>query len=198
MDLLIGTHNLGKLEEFVKLFKNYNIKLYTLNDFKNIIEPIESGSTFKENAYIKAKSYYEQTKMNVICDDTGLCVDSLNGEPGVYSARYACDIKDDFSPLDNSLKLLNKLKGITNRKAHFECSIVFFNGKEFIDSQGIINGTIANDFKGDSGFGYDPLFIPDGYDKTFAELGLDIKNKISHRALALNDILVKLDKILNK
>jgi len=187
--LLLATSNENKVKEIAQISKDLelDIEFLYLKDFNNIKEVVEDGKTFKENAIKKAKEYYSQTDISTLAEDSGLSVDALDGEPGIYSARFAGEDKDDNK---NNLKLLHILEGVNDRRAHFVCSAALVISKDNIETfEGVLDGDIYYNIKGDSGFGYDPLFIPKGYDKTMAELGIEIKNKISHRYKAIKDIL---------
>ena len=147
-----------------------------LND---LIEIEETGSTFEENALIKAKQVFERFKLPTIADDSGLVVDQLNGAPGIYSSRYAGEDGNDSA---NNEKLLRELKSYPHPHiAKFVCAAVHYDGEETITSEGEIKGRIIDEERGTNGFGYDPLFVPENYNKTSAELDPGIKNKISHR-----------------
>ncbi len=185
-ELLIATGNQGKFKEFTEFFKDYNIKAISTKNF-NVIEPEETGQSFKENAIIKAESYAKQTNCSVIADDSGLCVDQLDDKPGIYSARWAGKDKNFvFAMKKIKQELLNRKINLNQVTGYFICILVIYlkNGKNYI-YEGRVNGKITFPPKGDMGFGYDPIFIPNGYDKTFAELSSDIKQEISHRAVAL-------------
>ena len=185
--IILASNNPDKIKELKEILKNLDYKIISKSEagFSEDIE--ETGKTLEENASLKAKAIYEKAGECVISDDTGLFVEALKGELGVKTARYA---GENCSYDDNVEKLLNNLKGEKNRKAYFKTVLVFIgkDGKE-IYFEGKINGKIATEKKGDSGFGYDPIFIPEGYDESFAQLGLDTKNKISHRKLAMNKLL---------
>ena len=158
-----------------------------LKDFPNIKEALEDGSTLKENAVKKAKSYYAQTGIITLSEDSGLSVDALGGEPGVYSSRFSGEDKNDRK---NNLKLLHILEGVEERQARFICVAALALSKERIETfEGVLEGEVSNQMKGGFGFGYDPVFIPAGYDKTLAELGLEVKNSISHRKQAIQQAL---------
>ncbi|MES2566574.1 MAG: non-canonical purine NTP diphosphatase [Bacteroidota bacterium] len=185
MKLIFATHNLHKLKEVKSLLPD-NIQLLSLSDidFKNEIE--ETEPTIEGNALLKARTIYQHTGINCFSDDSGLLVDALNGAPGVYSARYAGEQKNDQ---DNIQKLLTELKNRKNRAAHFKTVMALvIDGKEYL-FEGTIKGEITLERHGANGFGYDPVFLPDGYDHTFAEMESDIKNKISHRAIALKKLV---------
>lgn len=185
MKIAIATKNLGKLKEFQELSKGTDYELIPIpEDIKEL--PPETGETFYENALIKAKFISEVLGIPAIGDDSGLEVDVLNGEPGVYSARYSDSGRDE----DNCIKLLENLEGIeaSQRIARFKCCLVgFFDGK-IIKSFGALEGKIARKFKGENGFGYDPIFITqDGLH--LAELEKDQKNLISHRSAAFTVLM---------
>lgn len=190
--ILVATTNKHKFEEIKEVLYPVleGVKFLSLNDFGKIKEPEENGKTFLENAFIKARYYYSLFKIPVLSDDSGLEVEALNGEPGIYSARYA---GPNSSQNDLINKLLKNMEGKTNRKARFVCSAVFMYEKDkYIFSEGTVRGTITYEPRGGYGFGYDPVFVPDGYEKTFAELGPEIKNKISHRRNAFLDLALKI------
>lgn len=193
--ILFATSNRGKLVEVKKILNEYDIEVLSLNDFKEVPEPLEDKETFLENAMIKAKYYHELFNVAVIADDSGLCVKELNYAPGVYSARYAGiddkRLKDDA----NMNKLLNELKHIPHPNAYFESVIVYYSKGLIIDVNGKVEGTIIKEKRGTNGFGYDPVFLPNGYDKTLAEMTLDEKNKLSHRSRALMKLKDHFDEI---
>ena len=193
MKIAIATKNLGKLKEFQELSKGTDYELIPIpEDIKEL--PPETGETFYENALIKAKFISEVLGIPAIGDDSGLEVDILNGEPGVYSARYSDSGRDE----DNCIKLLENLEGIEapQRVARFKCCLVgFFDGK-IIKSFGALEGKIARKFKGENGFGYDPIFITkDGLH--LAELEKDQKNLISHRSAAFTDLMKEIPFLAN-
>ncbi len=182
--IVFATNNAHKLNEVRAVLKNFAevISLAELNCFDDIPE---TGSTLKENAIIKAK--YIQTKYGFDCfaDDTGLEVDALNGEPGVYSARYA---GKEQNANENMKKLLQDLSGKENRQARFRTVIAYVEGEEIHFFEGVIEGQIIDNPRGVAGFGYDPVFVPNSYDVTFAEMGSNEKNCISHRAIAVRKL----------
>jgi XTP/dITP diphosphohydrolase len=185
--IIFATKNSGKLREVAHILGDKDFELLSLNDFNNVGEIIEDGKTFEENAIIKAKIVYETFKLPVIADDSGLVIEQLNGEPGIYSARYAGENATDE---ENNLKVLSKIKNFPKpHRAKFFCSAVYYDGTKKITAEGEILGQIIHEPRGKNGFGYDPLFMPDGYDKTTAELNLDEKNKISHRSKAFTSLL---------
>jgi XTP/dITP diphosphohydrolase len=183
--LIFATHNKNKLKEVRSLIPN-TIELLSLNDINLLEEIEETALTIEGNALLKAQTIYKQTGINCFADDSGLLVDVLNGAPGVYSARYAGEHKNDS---DNLEKLLQDLAGKEDRNAHFKTVMaLIMDGKEYV-FEGIINGTITTKKSGANGFGYDPIFLPNGYTETFAEMSSDIKNVISHRAKATKKLV---------
>jgi XTP/dITP diphosphohydrolase len=185
MKLIFATNNPNKIKEVQAKLPNYEI--VSLKDL-GITEDIpETGETLEENALIKARYLYNKFNLDCFADDTGLEIEVLNNEPGVYSARYA---GEDKAADANMNKVLTKLNGKTNRKARFRTSIALIqNGKETI-MEGIVNGEILTEKIGEDGFGYDPIFQADGFDISFAQMDMETKNRISHRGLAV-DKLVK-------
>lgn len=185
-EMVIATKNKGKVKEFEALFERYGIKITSLLDINEPIPDIEeTGTTFKENARLKAEGIAKVLNVPVVADDSGLAVDALEGRPGVYSARYAGEPTDDVK---NYEKLLDELRDVPNEKrtARFICALALaIPGKETIFTEGTCEGTIAHEPKGTNGFGYDPVFIPEGYDCTMAQLEQSEKNRISHRYHAL-------------
>lgn len=183
--LVIATNNSHKLEEIRKILgKEFN--LLSLQDIGCVADPEETGSSFRENALIKAEFVAESTKLPVLADDSGLCVEALDGAPGIRSARYAGNGATDT---ENTNLLLYNLKDKSNRDAKFVACLCLFNFQpQPLFFLGECHGRIALNSSGATGFGYDPVFIPDGYNQTFAELGDTVKNQISHRAVALNNL----------
>jgi XTP/dITP diphosphohydrolase len=182
--LLIGTHNRHKVKEISHLLSEIHFEIKSLDDFPKITEVEENGKTLEENAALKAKSYGDASGLLTIADDTGLEVDALNGAPGVFSARYA-GAKCSYE--DNNKKLIQELSNQTNRKAEFKCVIACYDpSKKTIEyAKGILEGEILDSCQGTNGFGYDPIFYIPNLKKTLAQITLEEKNKISHRALAL-------------
>lgn len=183
MELIIASNNKNKIKEIKEILSDLDIDFKSLNDI-NFNEDIdENGKTFEENAYIKAKTIYDLYHMPVIADDSGLCCEGLNGEPGVYSHRYAGLECDDAK---NNLKLIENIKDKENKNAKFVCAICFIDktGKHYI-VEGICKGKIVLCPKGNNGFGYDPYFYLESKNKTVAELDMSEKNSISHRKKAL-------------
>ncbi|AFQ58682.1 MULTISPECIES: XTP/dITP diphosphatase [Bacillaceae] len=191
-EAIIATHNPGKVKEFKEILepRGYDVKSLAEIGFTEEIE--ETGHTFEENAIMKAEAVAKAVNKMVIADDSGLSIDNLGGRPGVYSARYAGEQKDDQANIE---KVLSELKGIEKeqRTARFRCALaVSIPGEETKTVEGHVEGYIAEEPRGEYGFGYDPIFIVKDKDKTMAELTSDEKNKISHRA----DALKKLSKLL--
>ncbi len=189
-DLCFVTGNQNKFKEVKKLVKTFN--LISLNDLNFFDEIKETDPSIKGNAFIKAN--FIQKKYNIDCfsDDTGLFVDSLDGEPGVRSARYAGDISNS----DDNIKLvLNKLRDKKNRFAHFQTIICLILNNKIEYFEGIIRGKITKSPLGDHGFGYDPIFVPIDSNKTFAQFSLEEKNKVSHRAIATRKLITYLNNL---
>ena len=185
IDLLFATSNKNKVLEIKKVLpKEFNIK--SLDDIGFCEEIPENENTIEGNAIFKANYMYKKYNLNVFADDTGLEVDSLNGKPGVHSARYAGISKNST---DNINKLLKKLKNKKNRKARFKTVIALILNSKIYTFEGVVEGIITKKSKGENGFGYDPVFIPSGYTKTFGELSIEEKNSISHRSLAMNKLI---------
>ncbi|KXZ40367.1 non-canonical purine NTP pyrophosphatase, RdgB/HAM1 family/ribonuclease PH,TIGR01966 [Alkalithermobacter thermoalcaliphilus JW-YL-7 = DSM 7308] len=195
IEVVIATNNAHKLNEMRNMLSELNIKVLSLNDlgFKEIkIE--ETGSTFEENALIKAREIMKRTGKISIADDSGLMVDVLGGRPGIYSARFAGENSTDKQNNEKLLKLLNGYP-LEKRGARFVSSIaVVFPDKQEFTVKGTCEGKIALSPRGENGFGYDPIFIVDGYDKTFGEIEKDVKNRISHRAKAMEKMKLELEK----
>lgn len=186
---VFATNNAHKLEEVTAILGN-RIEVLSLKDINCHTDIPETADTLEGNALIKARYIFENYQVDCFADDTGLEVEALGGAPGVYSARYAEGGHDSEA---NMLKLLHNLEGIENRKAQFRTVFaLIIDGKEHL-FEGIVKGEIIKNRRGTSGFGYDPIFVPEGYSQTFAEMGNELKNKISHRAIATN----KLCKFLN-
>ncbi len=185
MQLVFASNNQNKIKE-IQLLLSEQIQILSLEEIGCFEEIPETADTIEGNAILKANYVTEKYGYNCFADDTGLEVEALNGEPGVYSARYAGEQKDAN---DNMDKLLTNLKDKTNRKANFKTVICLnINGKQFLFT-GIINGQIIKEKKGTNGFGYDPIFVAEGYVKTFAELTLEEKSVISHRGLAVKQLV---------
>jgi XTP/dITP diphosphohydrolase len=183
-ELLVSTRNPHKLAELRTLLAGAVHRLLTPDDFPGMPEVVEDRDTFEGNALKKAVELFEATGIPAIADDTGLEVDTLNGAPGVYSARYA---GEKASYQENVSKLLAALSGVSpgKRTAQFRTVIAFVDGKQTRCFEGICRGVILNEQRGSAGFGYDPVFQPEGYDRTFAEMSEQEKNAISHRGRAM-------------
>ncbi len=185
LKLAFATNNHHKLEEVADKLKG-KIELLTLDDIGCNDDIEETGSTFEENASIKSRYIFDEYCLNCFGDDSGLEVEALNGEPGIYSARYAGEYGNHSANID---KLLHKLKDVENRKARFITVIsLMWNGEEHF-FEGTVEGTIRHERAGTGGFGYDPVFQPDGFNITFAEMTLEEKNKLSHRAKAVDKLV---------
>jgi XTP/dITP diphosphohydrolase len=182
LELLIGTRNKGKIKEIETSLCDLPIVLRMLREFSIASEPEERENSYEENAVIKARHYSNETGLLTLADDSGLEVEALGGGPGVVSARYGGDGLNDAQRLE---LLLENIRGVSNRRARFVCVVAI----EGIDSSAVITedctGTLAESAAGHNGFGYDPIFVPDGYDQTFAQLPVEVKDRISHRGKAL-------------
>ena len=194
--ILLGTGSIGKVKELKKIIENYNLSNIDIKSLKDMPfscdEPIEDGTTFLENAIIKAKYYYNVYKIPVICEDTGLCIKALNNRPGIFTARYGSVNGEHTDPLKNMERVLKELDGITDRSCKFQTAMVYFDGEILVTSLGEMKGQIADEIKGNGGFGYDPIFYVQEYNKTVGELSDEIKNKISHRFNATNHMIKQL------
>jgi XTP/dITP diphosphohydrolase len=180
LKIIFATQNTGKAKEVKAIFADSSLEIVSLYDLGNNIDIEEHGTTFRENAFIKAKTVYDIYKVPVVADDSGLEIEQLEGRPGVYSARYAgeyCTFDD------NNLKVIDELKDFPEpHRAKFISYAVYYDGKTEIEAIGELPGQIIKEQRGTNGFGYDPIFIPDGYEKTISELDFYLKNRISHRA----------------
>ena len=193
MKIVFATNNQHKLQEIRDILGS-EFEIVSLKDIGCDVDIPETGNTLEENAMQKAQYVYDHYNLSCFADDTGLEVEALNGEPGVHSARYAEGTDHDSEA--NMAKLLRNLEGKDNRKARFRTVICYIEKKDVCPCgctsikkvnrfEGIVDGSIATEKHGTAGFGYDPIFVPEGYDKSFAELGESIKNGISHRARAV-------------
>ena len=193
--ILIATKNEGKLKEFKQIFTAKGIEVLSLKDVDEDVDVQENGLTFEENARLKADSYAKTIGIPVLADDSGLEIDALNGRPGIFSARYAGDHNDAA----NNAKVLTELGGVPDEKrtATFHTTVVVRkpDGTELV-ANGNLRGRILSVPRGDNGFGYDPLFYVEEKQKTLAQMTREEKNQISHRALAIQDLLTKFDKFL--
>nr|WP_310402799.1 RdgB/HAM1 family non-canonical purine NTP pyrophosphatase [Chryseobacterium vietnamense] len=181
MELLVATHNEHKKEEIQQILGS-DCVVKSLTDYNIHEEIVEDGDSFHANALIKAKYCFEKTRIPSLGDDSGLVVEALDGRPGIFSARYAGD--HDFAK--NIEKVLEEMQGIENRKAYFVTVLCYYdeNGAQYFE--GRVHGNLLTENKGFKGFGYDPIFVPEGYERTFAEMDPEDKNKISHRKQALD------------
>jgi len=185
IELVFATNNKHKLNELSKLVGD-EFHLLSLKDINCFDDIPETADTLEGNAAIKAQYVWEKFGLNCFADDTGFEVDALNGKPGVYSARYAGEDQDSEANLS---KVLEELTGNSNRKARFRTVIcLIIEGKEYY-FEGIVNGNLLIERQGKEGFGYDPIFVPVGYEKTFAEMDMEVKNKISHRGIATEKLI---------
>jgi len=184
--IIFASKNKGKVEEVRHILNGLNIQIVSLLDVDGNMDIEETGITFEENAFIKAKEVFDKFKIATIADDSGLVVEQLGGAPGVYSARYAGEQCDDKA---NNKKLLAELKNHPEpHPAKFVCAAVYYDGENTFSALGEIKGRIIDKERGKNGFGYDPLFIPNGYSVTTAELEPDVKNSISHRFNAFSEL----------
>ena len=192
-EIVLSTDNINKLREIREILEDLDIKIYGKSDIEGLdFEVIEDGDTLYDNALKKASAMAERVDYAVLADDTGLFVTALNGEPGVHSARYASEHDDK----KNREKLLNNLKDKEDRSAYFKTEIILIDeDKNIIPIEGVCPGKISLEERGDNGFGYDSIFIPDGFDKTFAEMSHEEKNQISHRSRALKNLRDKLSNL---
>jgi XTP/dITP diphosphohydrolase len=193
--LLLATGNSGKVREISKILHGLPVQIVSLKKFKNSKPARESGNSFAANARIKARTYFRQSGLFTLAEDSGLQVDCLGGQPGCLSARFAGDEATDS---DNVNKLLRLMRGVKaeRRTARFVCVVAIIDGKKIWMATGKCEGRIASRALGRSGFGYDPVFIPKGYDRTFARLGAKTKNEISHRGQALRKARRILERML--
>lgn len=189
-ELLIATKNGNKIKELKKILADLPVQLRSLNEFPGMIEPKETGATYTENSCLKARFYALQTGLRAVADDSGLEVEILKGAPGVYSARYAGENASSTERIEKLLKELSETKD-KNRRARFVCAMAIANesGEIEFTAEGVCDGIIAQATSGKSGFGYDPIFIPDGFSATFGELSGEVKQQISHRARASSKII---------
>ena len=194
--IVLATQNRDKREELQEALSEFTVKILSLNDFPFIGEIEEVGQTLQENSMIKAKTVHNLTQLPVIADDTGLEVEALNGAPGIYSARYA---GEDVTYEDNVNKLLAEMENIPleNRKAQFRTVISFVDKDRELWTEGRIKGIIGESAKGKNGFGYDPVFFVPELEKTFSELSIGEKNRISHRGLAMKKFRILLREFIS-
>ena len=197
-ELVVATKNKKKLKEIKELLEGVDLKITSLADYPKTPRIIENGKTFKENAVKKAVKIARFTGKLAMGEDSGLCVDALNGAPGIYSARFSGKEKSD---LKNNLKILKLLgrQPFSVRKAHYVCAVAIADKKGLVTVvEGRCNGLIGFELKGEHGFGYDPLFIIPKYKKTFAQLGERIKHKMSHRYIALKKVRKVIQKYIEQ
>lgn len=195
VEYILATHNQNKVLEINHLLTSFPVTIKSLADINYLEEIIENGNTLEENAFIKAETIFRDLDKNALGEDTGLEVEALEGAPGVFTARYGGAQRSADHNMD---RLLSELEGETNRKARFRTCIALITNDKRKLFEGIVEGEIGTEKKGDYGFGYDPIFIPDGYNKTFAELPLNEKSKISHRARAVKKLMEFLIELHNK
>lgn len=188
-EILIATHNNHKKEEIQQILGNH-FEVTSLTDYDIHDEIVEDGKTFHANALIKAQYCFAKTGKASLGDDSGLVVDALDGRPGIYSARYAGD--HDFGK--NMAKVLEELEGVENRKAYFITVMCLVDEDGINYFEGRVYGNLTKEIRGEKGFGYDPIFIPDNYEVTFAEMKAEDKNKISHRKKAIEQFLKFMEK----
>lgn len=191
-ELFIASNNAHKIEEIDTILKNngLDIKLLCPKDFDCFEEPVENGYSYKENAYIKAKYYYDKFHLPTLADDSGISIKYFNNQPNIHSSRFL----KQYNVEEKNKKILELMKYVNKRDAYFECWICFINNDEVKYYQGINNGEIAREEKGKEGFGYDPIFLIKEFNKTEAELGNKYKNENSHRAKALKAWVKDLEK----
>lgn len=182
--LLIASSNQGKVREFNRLLEPLHIQCLALTDLEKVDEPEETGDSFRANAELKARYYGQRFQLLTLADDSGLSVTALQGRPGIYSARFA---KEQGSFGEAVTALFRELPGLESTPAYFSCCLVLYNPatEEILNYTAEAHGQLILQGRGETGFGYDPFFVPEGYQQTYAELGEDLKNRISHRTLAL-------------
>ena len=191
--IVLATSNTHKLQEFQEMLKDFPVSIKSLADFGPMPEAVEDGATFDDNAYKKALHYAKVLGLPCLADDSGLVVDALEGRPGVYSARYSGPGATDWS---NCEKLLGEMKGISNRSAHFVCVLSLATpAGPALTWDGRCDGEIITERRGESGFGYDPVFFYPEFGKTFAEIPMEQKSSISHRGRALAGFAAEFDKV---
>ena len=192
MKLIFASQNQGKVKEVKAIFANTKFEIYSLYDLGNNMDVEETGSTFYDNALIKAKAVYEYYKEPAVADDSGIVIEQLDGRPGVYSARYA---GENCTYEDNNLKVISELYNLPEpHRAKFVCTAIYYDGKNIVEAVGELHGKVIMEQIGDKGFGYDPIFVPDGYDQTISEMELDLKNSISHRGQSFEKLKELLEK----
>lgn len=196
MKILVGSNNKHKFNEIKSIFNEFNLEidLVSPNELSNEkFEVDETGTTFYENSKIKAVEYFNKFKIPTIADDSGLIIDQLGGEPGVNSARYSGQNANDISNR-KLVRLRLATIGVEQSSARFICVMSYYDGSHLIQAEGVCEGVIIDHERGNNGFGYDPMFIPNGFNKTFAELDLETKNILSHRSIAIKNLISQLKK----
>jgi XTP/dITP diphosphohydrolase len=187
LKIIFASQNQGKVKEIKCIFKSTPFEIVSLKDLGNNIDIIENGLTFYDNALIKVKAVFEIYKEPVFSDDSGLVVEQLDGRPGVISARYA-GVNCTYD--DNNLKIIKELENFSEpHRAKFVSTAVFYDGEQIIEAVGELYGRIIKEQRGTNGFGYDPIFIPDGFSQTIGELEFEVKNRISHRAKSFEKLM---------
>lgn len=194
--MCLASLNKGKQAEFRELLAKHNLKLGTVDQyvrnytFLETVESEERSATYYDNAFRKCLASFRACKVPTFADDSGIEIDALNGEPGVHAAHYGTPSTRESQDQANRRKVLEALKGKTNRRARMRCTLVFMVEGLVLKAEGVCEGTIADKEHGTGGFGYDPIFLPDGANgKSFGELNQEEKNRLSHRALAVNDLV---------
>lgn len=191
--ILMATGNLHKIVEVKDILNSLDIDVEIVSPKQldpNCKEPIEDGTSFKENSYIKAKYYYDLFKLPTIADDSGICIDFYDGKPGIYSARWMADLSYE----ERNKKITDEMKDSNKRNASFVCGITYIENDDVHYYEGVLEGKIADTPSGTKGFGYDPIFVMNGQNKTMADLGEEFKKYNSHRALALRKMVANLEK----
>lgn len=193
MKLIIASNNSHKIYEIKKILSGKFEDILSLREAGISHETVEDGKTFMENSLKKAREIAEIAGCAALADDSGICAHALDGAPGIYSARFAGEYKGQESDDANNALLLERLSDKEDKTAHYTCAValVYPDGRE-VTAEGYMYGTIINEYRGTKGFGYDPIFVPDGDTRTVAEMTDEEKNKISHRANALNNLLLKI------
>lgn len=195
MKIILASNNQKKLRELKAILSDLDVEIMSQAEAGCDFEVDETGTTFEENAYLKAKAVFDAKHITTVADDSGLMVEALNGEPGIYSARYAPG-GHDATDTEKCEYLLQRIGDAENRKAKFcTCICCIFENGEVFRVHGELHGEILSELKGEGGFGYDPVFMPEGYDTSMAVLGEGVKNRISHRAKALAEFKKKLREV---
>ena len=192
--IIFFSHNDNKIKEVKKLFEEIEINILSLHDFPSMLKPKETGSSFEENAKIKSSYGYKNIQLPCFADDSGICISALDNFPGIESKRFLKKNNDHKKTLKT---IINKAKELSNFHAYFQTSVSLTFDNESIFFKGVVRGKISSEPRGRHGFDYDPIFIPEGYEKTFAEISIEDKNKISHRARAINKLKKFLIRSLN-